>query len=801
MAGMAGEIERVRSGNVPRQPVAGEAPARQAAPFHVHRLYLTLVVVLAAMAQALPLGSPGTELLVVVAGTASLIALMAASRQVRSHPSPSWTASQRDPFLLLAAAAAMLMGRAVVNLTTSRPALLDHIPWTTAVAAAVLAIGGFSIMLRDLTPGRAVDALFKSAIVATALGTLAWVAAQRAFPPQATELLPTVSLLGPALLDLVVVSLGLQVLHLRTRTRDAAWLMLMAWVVVLAGDVTRLLSELASDPVSPGPLTATRIAAFGLLGAAALHPHSTQVVETVLAKFDRLSSAQIWLMASAVLLGPAILGLGLHEQRSATTVIVLSAALPLLVVTYLVRLVQGRAKLEHRAHHDELTGLANRTLFADRAAVAIAHARRSGGQGAVLFLDLDRFKNVNDSLGHAVGNLLLQAVAKRLRAATRVDDTVARLGGDEFVVLLAELEDETQAATVAATILDVFSEPFTVSGHRVFASPSIGIATFPADGHDAETLLKNADTAMYRAKDRGRRTYCTYKASMNEQAQERLALEARLHSAIERDELRLHYQPKIHLPTGRVTGMEALLRWQHPELGLLQPASFISLAEESGLIVPLGEWALNEACRQNQKWAEAGFGPLVVAVNLSLRQFQQQRIDDVTARVLRATGLDPELLELEVTESLAMHEPDDVTTTLQDLRAMGVRCSIDDFGTGYSGLSQLTRLPIDKVKIDKSFVATIDRNREAPIVMAVVALAHGLGLEVVAEGVETDIQLERLQELGCDEMQGFLFSEPVSAEHFEQLLMLEDVSPGAGRLVGLPNGLPKGRHLVAVAGA
>ena len=404
---------------------------------------------------------------------------------------------------------------------------------------------------------------------------------------------------------------------------------------------------------------------------------------------------------------------------------------------------------------------------------------------------------MNDSLGHAVGNLLLQAVAKRLRAATRADDTVARLGGDEFVVFLPELDEPAEAAAVATTILDVFTEPFTVNGHRVFASPSIGIAVFPADGHDADALLKNADTAMYRAKDRGRRTYCTYESSMNDHAHERLALEGRLHGAIERNELRLHYQPKIHLPSGRVTGMEALLRWEHPELGLLQPASFISLAEESGLIVPLGEWALHEACRQNQEWSDAGFAPLVVAVNLSLRQFQQQRIEDVTARILRSTGLDPRLLELEVTESLAMHEPDGVTATLGDLRAMGVQCSIDDFGTGYSGLSQLTRLPIDKLKIDKSFVATIDSDREAPIVMAVVALAHGLGLEVVAEGVETDAQLERLQELGCDEMQGFLFSRPVSAEHFEQLLMLEAVSPGPGRLVGPRHG----RRLIAVASA
>jgi EAL domain-containing protein (putative c-di-GMP-specific phosphodiesterase class I) len=367
---------------------------------------------------------------------------------------------------------------------------------------------------------------------------------------------------------------------------------------------------------------------------------------------------------------------------------------------------------------------------------------------------------------------------------------VARLGGDEFVVFLPQIAHPEEAATVAAKILEDFEQPFTLSGHRLFASPSIGIAVFPADGDDADALLRNADTAMYRAKARGRRTFCAYDRSMNDHAHERLALENRLHTAVERGELRLYYQPKVHLPSGRVTGMEALLRWEHPELGLLEPAEFISLAEDSGLIIPVGEWALHEACRQNQVWAEAGFAPLVVAVNLSLRQFQQQRIEDVTARILRSTGMDPALLELEVTESLAMQDPDAVRTTLLDLRGMGVTCSIDDFGTGYSGLSHLMRFPIDKLKIDKSFVATIDTDREAPIVVAVVALAHGLGLEVVAEGVETAEQLDRLRELGCDEMQGYLFSRPLTPEGFEQLLMLESISPGPGRLVApKPGGL------------
>jgi diguanylate cyclase (GGDEF)-like protein len=561
---------------------------------------------------------------------------------------------------------------------------------------------------------------------------------------------------------------------------------------LLAADVGRLMAVVTHGTTADDALIAALMLGFALVGAAALHPHSTQAVDRVLDPIHQMPRTQVGVLVAAVLLGPVIVGLRLDESGTRSLVLTLSGTLSILVVVHLVRLVQGRAALEHRAHHDELTGLANRTLFGDRVAVAIAHARRAGTHSAVLFLDLDRFKNVNDSLGHSVGNLLLQAVAKRLRGATRAEDTVARLGGDEFVVFLPQVAHPEEAATVAANILDEFEQPFALSGHRLFASPSIGIAVFPQDGQDADALLKNADTAMYRAKARGRRTFCAYDRSMNDHAHERLALEGRLHTAIERGELRLYYQPKVHLASGQMTGMEALLRWEHPELGLLEPAEFISLAEDSGLIVPVGEWALHEACRQNQAWADAGLPPLVVAVNLSLRQFQQQQIEDVTARILRATRLDPALLELEVTESLATQDTDAVRATLLDLREMGVRCSIDDFGTGYSGLSQLMQFPIDKLKIDKSFVATIDGDREAPIVVAVVALARGLGLEVIAEGVETAEQLERLRELGCDEMQGYLFSRPLPPERFEELLRELPVAgtrlfpPQPGRLRVVP---------------
>ena len=613
----------------------------------------------------------------------------------------------------------------------------------------------------------------------------AWVAIVRLAEADLIATRPAIELLAPTVLDLVVVGLGLQALSLRARARRGLALLVMGWTCVLATDFSRMLADVAGRTGASPTIVVGALVAYGLFSSAALHPDTTCATEPVFGSLRRLPRWQVLLLGGAVLLGPILLSVGLHDRGLLALVVPLSGVVSLLVVTYLVRLVQGRAVLEHRAHHDELTGLANRRLFQEQAAVALAHARRTDTHSAVLFLDLDRFKNVNDSLGHAVGNLLLQAVAKRLRSATRAEDTVARLGGDEFVVFLPHLDDPEEATSVATKILERFTEPFILNGHRLFASPSIGIAMFPGDGDDADSLLENADVAMYRAKQRGRRTFCSYDRSMNDHAHERLKLESQLHTAVERGELRLHYQPKIHLPTGRVMGMEALLRWEHPELGLLQPASFINLAEESGLIVPVGEWALGEACRQNQAWVEAGFQPLSVAVNLSLRQFQQQRIGDVVARILRSTGLEPSLLELEVTESLVMQDPDDVCAELLDLKALGVKCSIDDFGTGYSGLSHLTVFPIDKLKIDRSFVATIKDGQPAPIVVAVVALAHGLGLEVVAEGVETTEQLERLQQLGCDEMQGYLFSRPLTPERFEQLLMLESISPGPGRLVPL----------------
>jgi diguanylate cyclase (GGDEF)-like protein len=736
----------------------------------VSLLAIGLTLVLAALAASRRPDEVVPSLALSLMGATAFVALVAASFELRSHRVASWTASRRDPFLALAAAVALLVApqlAAVVGGPTGH-VLYGH-GWLTGGFAAGCGAAAFLVMIRDLTPGQALDAFYLAAIGATTAGLVGWTAILSLVSSHVVASPPAFGLLVLVVLDLLVVGLAIQALHLRARARQGCWLFVLAWTFVLVSDVSALAVELTGTPIAVGPRVAVGLVAYGLFAAGAVNPDSKRAAEPIMGSLRRLPRSQIALLGLAVLLGPFV-SVALREGVALSFIVPLSAALSLLVVTYLVRLVQGRAALDHRAHHDELTGLANRRRFEERAAGAISFARRTEGHCAVLFLDLDRFKNVNDSLGHAAGNLLLQAVAKRLHGATRAEDTVARLGGDEFVVLLPQLEDEREAVTIARKILARFEQPFQLDGHELFASPSIGIALFPNDGDDAHALLENADIAMYQAKERGRQTYCTYDRSMNDHARARLALESQLHNAIERGELRLHYQPKIRMPTGELSGMEALLRWEHPEHGLLQPAKFIPLAEESGLIVPVGEWALEEACRQNQEWITAGFPPLVVAVNLSLRQFQQQHVEDVTARVLRVTGMDPSLLELEVTESLAMQDPEGVSATLVDLKSLGVACSIDDFGTGYSGLNHLIGFPIDKLKIDKSFVATIDTDREAPIVVAVVALAHGLGLEVVAEGVETTEQLERLRELGCDEMQGFLFSRPLPPDEFQQLL-------------------------------
>jgi len=423
----------------------------------------------------------------------------------------------------------------------------------------------------------------------------------------------------------------------------------------------------------------------------------------------------------------------------------------------------AEARISYLATRDPLTELPNRVLFNDRLEQGIVAARRSGQSLALMFIDLDRFKNINDSLGHEVGDLLLKEVGARMQDCIRKGDTLSRLGGDEFVVTLEGLQQAEDAAQVAAKIIKALARPFEIAGYTLNTSCSIGISIFPEDADDDRTLMKNADTAMYHAKEKGRNNYQFFSPEMNVRAVERHSLETALRSALERNEFALHYQPQVDLRSGKVVGAEALLRWHHPERGLLAPATFIAVAEESGLIEPIGQWVLRSACQRAKAWQEAGYPPLKIAVNISARQLNRPReFSRGLSRILSTTGLDPRYLELEMTESLLLHNADENIAMLRKLGHDGVRIAVDDFGTGYSSLAYLRQLPIDTLKIDRSFVRDLESDPEdAAIIHAIVAMAHSLGLLVTAEGVETRTQLEALARIGCDEYQGYLFSKPL----------------------------------------
>lgn len=444
-------------------------------------------------------------------------------------------------------------------------------------------------------------------------------------------------------------------------------------------------------------------------------------------------------------------------------------------------------RIRYLAYYDSVTGLPNRALFKEQVRQALLRAKRFARRTSILFLDLDHFKRINDTLGHSAGDKLLHMVAERLSHCVRDCDylgrendfssfeetcgpsTVARLGGDEFVILLSELRTPEDAAIVANRVITALGDPFSLAGNEVYVSGSIGISTYPDDGDDHELLLKHADAAMYHAKSDGRNRYQFYTSSMNERALERLSMESDLRKAIEKSQFVLHYQPKIDIATGAITGCEALIRWHYPERGFISPGEFIPIAEETGLITPIGEWVLREACFQAKAWQQEGLPPLQVSVNISTVQCSNENFRDDVARALKETGLPAERLELEVTESLLMRDMDASIDLLNQLKALGVRVSIDDFGTGYSSLSYLKKLPLDTLKIDRSFINDITTDSDdASIVSATIALGHNLRLSVVAEGVETEEQLEFLSQHNCDQIQGFLFSKPLAPVEFKE---------------------------------
>jgi diguanylate cyclase (GGDEF)-like protein/PAS domain S-box-containing protein len=428
-------------------------------------------------------------------------------------------------------------------------------------------------------------------------------------------------------------------------------------------------------------------------------------------------------------------------------------------------------QLNHLAHHDSLTGLPNRLLFNDRLSRSLAQASRDGNSIAVLFLDLDRFKQINDSLGHSAGDLLLQSVSERLRNCIREADTIARMGGDEFTIILSGIDNVHDIEGIARRTVDALSAPFVLAGRETFVTVSIGIGIYPVDGNDADTILRNADTAMYRAKEQGRNGFSFYTTALNAVAEERSKLEASLRRAVEQEEFFLNYQPRVNLFTGELVGAEALIRWHHPELGTVSPARFITLAEETGLIVPISNWVLQTACRQNKAWQDNGLKPIRISVNISSKHIKQDGAILAIRELLEQSGLPPEYIEMEITEGALIDGTDMALVVMEQLKEMGLRLSLDDFGTGYSSLTYLKRFPIDSVKIDQSFVRNLTTNPDdAAIARAVVAMTHSLNLTVVAEGVETLQQLQFLKELGCDEAQGYFVGRPIAAEAFEKII-------------------------------
>jgi diguanylate cyclase (GGDEF)-like protein/PAS domain S-box-containing protein len=445
------------------------------------------------------------------------------------------------------------------------------------------------------------------------------------------------------------------------------------------------------------------------------------------------------------------------------------------VICYAVRDITERKlaeeKLRYQACHDLLTDLGNRSLFNEQLHQAIANSQRYNHQFAILFLDLDRFKNINDTLGHNIGDKLLQSLGNRLKSCIRSGDILARWGGDEFTLLLSEIKQGEDAAKVARRILNLAKQPFQILEHQLYVNLSIGITVYPQDGDDPETLLKNADIALYRVKDQGGNNYEYYNSEMTYKKEELLRIETHLYNALEKQEFLLYYQPQINIKTKEITGMEALIRWEHSELGRISPVDFIPLAEETGLIIPIGEWVLHEACRQNKEWQELGLKPIKIAVNLSARQFQQNNLPILVSKVLRETGLNPKYLELEITETSLIQNSEIARKILDDLHSLEVSISLDDFGTGYSSLGYLKKYPFHKIKIDQYFVRGLKNvPQDIAIISAVIILGNGFNLRVVAEGVETKEQLDLLTSLNCEEMQGYFFSKPLPVGEATQFL-------------------------------
>jgi diguanylate cyclase (GGDEF)-like protein len=641
-----------------------------------------------------------------------------------------------------------------------------------STVGGLLAIAGLVALIHQRLPERSADSLAEALLSTLALGFV--ILALVVVPSHGWRPGSQVPAIVAPLFDMILLWLVCSLVSLTERHPTTYRYLIAGFACLFLANAGYSALALAGDRQSSGFLQTVALVGTCLWGAAFLHRSRKVAFDPVPLRSVRPRGVRVAMLVAVGLVVPAVLSaesvLGIHDRQPA--LMIGSTLLPTLLVLYLLHQVFTHAAAEYRAQHDSLTGVCNRLLFEDRLQRALVQADRANSAVSVMFLDLDRFKDINDSLGHAVGNDLLKAVVKRLQGCLREHDTLARFGGDEFTFLIPDSgRKDGHIVDFAERLLERFEDPFSVGGRQLTVKASIGVAVSPWDGADADTLLKHADTAMYQAKAAGRNTYQVFDSAMSARARLRFALEDSLRAAVETGRLAVHYQPKLDMASGDIIGVEALARWRHPSLGFIPPWAFIPLAEETSLVATLGEWVLDVACRQAQGWQDQGLPAIPVAVNLSPRQFAHQPVVEMVTRVLKRTGLDPSLLELEVTESVLMERVDEVVASLNELRSLGVRCSIDDFGTGYSALTYLAEMPIDAIKIDRSFIQRIDGEANgASIVGAVIALAHSLNLVVVAEGVETDQQLQFLDAHGCDQVQGFRFSPPVPAAEIVELI-------------------------------
>jgi diguanylate cyclase (GGDEF)-like protein len=621
---------------------------------------------------------------------------------------------------------------------------------------------------------READVIVESALVATAVGIVLHVTVGSWREPSLTSSGGDAAGAFPAIL----VALDVAVLLIAIRGRRAPAATSGPLRFLQAGVVGLLAAHLwQAAEVSLGRPAGTLAEGFALgallaLGASSLHPAATVEPLRLLENTALFSAGHAGVVVAALLAAPAVLAVQAVRGVAASGTVATGASVSGVVLAcYLVGLLRERAATEHQATHDSLTGLPNRTLLVDRLDRSIAHARRTEGSCAVLFVDLDRFKEVNDTFGHAAGDRLLQAVAARLTTCVRDEDTVARLAGDEFVILLPHLGASEDVVTVVQRLLEALGQPVTVAEQRLPVAGSVGVAVFPGDGDSAVEVLASADAAMYRAKQTPGSSCEVFSAELASHAQARLHVEAELLDALARDELVLHYQPIVDLESGRTVGAEALVRWNHPERGFLLPGHFVPVAELSDLIVRLGEKVIVDACRELRHWQDLGLRDRTISVNVSSRHFSRGLVDTITS-ALRMTGADPHNLIIELTESTVVDNLEGVAAILEELRSIGIRSAIDDFGTGYCGLRYLSTLPVASLKIDKSFIQGMTPS-SAAIVAATIAMGHSLGMTLIAEGVETHEQRRFLKDQGCDRIQGYLLGRPMPAEDLVDMMRTE----------------------------